>query len=76
MGIPRRLPRSDAQGLAVSNAGDEYRLLAVPTGLADWTGPQDWTLYRQSNGGDGVTPQAPLADHLQSMLDLYYAIDT
>jgi cell wall assembly regulator SMI1 len=51
-------------GLAVSKGGDEYRLFFVPTSPTNSASRDDWQLYRQSNDGDGVTPQGSLIEHL------------
>jgi hypothetical protein len=62
-------------GLAVSKGGDEYRLFFVPTSSTNSASRDDWQLYRQSNGGDGVTPQGSLIEHLLYMIKLYYNVE-
>jgi hypothetical protein len=47
----------------------------VPTSSTNSASRDDWQLYRQSNGGDGVTPQGSLIEHLLYMIKLYYNVE-
>jgi cell wall assembly regulator SMI1 len=61
-------------GLAVSKAGDEYRLLLVPTQSREAASADEWQLYQQSNDGNGVTPSDSLIEDLLHMVGRYYGV--
>lgn len=58
-------------GLAVSRSYDADHLLYVPTppGPAPTTNA-GWRLYRQTNGGDGVTARGSLLEEMHFVLQV------
>jgi hypothetical protein len=58
--------------LAVSIAGDEYRLFLVPTSCSPSS--DDWQLHHHSNDGEGVTPRDSLPGELLHMLSVYFKV--